>query len=152
MIAPPRGAQVPSPNLTAAMVKQQLNVQKSQNKITGYATKGGTANEEVFLLNLIWGLANGNQRWNTELHIIAPIGQPKKPGDPAPQGQVIVRISDKGFASAELIARGVPTVTTQTWRDALKADFKFHEVRDETANWKPDELNAVGQALAMLPG
>lgn len=136
--------------LTVDMVKQQLRDKIKLGAITSIATKGGTGNAEIFLLSILFALAD-RKRWHTEADIVTAIDWPK-PGTPAPLGQVTVRIDDKGAASAELIATGVPAVTQQTSAAALQADYKLASVRDDgTATWSAAELNDVAAALAILP-
>ena len=137
---------------TAANLKQLLNDKVKQNKIASFRTKGGTGNEEIFLLSVLYSLAERN-RWGTEADVVCAIGWPAKAGGPVPQGQVTVRIDSNGAASAELIARGVPAVTQQTTAAALQANFKLASVTDDgTATWSATELNDVGEALSLLPG
>ncbi len=136
---------------TAAKKRQELNDKVHKGEITSFTTKGGAGNAEIFLLALLDWLAK-RDRWGTEADVIFAIDWPAKPGDPAPQGQVTVRIDSKGAASAELIARGVPTVPPPTTADALRTSFKLASVTDDkTARWSPAELGDVAAALAMLP-
>ena len=136
---------------TAANKRQELNDKVHKGEITSFTTKGGAGNAEIFLLALLDWLAK-RDRWGTEADVIFAIDWPAKPGDPAPQGQVTVRIDSKGAASAELIARGVPTVPPPTTADALRTSFKLASVTDDkTARWSPAELGDVAAALAMLP-
>jgi len=140
----------PPQGLTVAMVKQQLDQKVQQHKITSYTTKGGTGDAEVFLLNILFGLADPT-RWRKEWDIVTAIGWPES-GRPAPLGQVTVRIDYNGAASAELIATGVPAVTKQTTAAALQAQYKLASVGDDgTAQWSAAELDDVAEALAMLP-
>lgn len=137
---------------TVANVRNLLAVKVKNNDITSYALKGAiSGNEELFLLSLLYGLAQ-RTRWGTEADIVTAINWPAKPGDTPPKGRVTVRIDHRGAASVELIARGLgPPVSQQTTVGALEANFKLASVTDDTAKWTPAELNDVGAALAMLP-
>jgi hypothetical protein len=137
--------------LSANAVKQQLAGKVKHGDITGFSTKPATGNAEVFLLAVLVALGTPD-RWNSEADLVTPIDWPAKPGDPAPLGQVTVRIDAQGAASAELIAPGAPAVTKRTTADALKTDYKLAAVADDgSATWSPDELNDVAEALALLP-
>ncbi|MGA2129251.1 MAG: hypothetical protein ABSG76_24230, partial [Xanthobacteraceae bacterium] len=136
--------------LTANQVKQQLAGKIKHGDITGFSTSGATGNAEIFLLAVLVALGTPD-RWNSEADVVAAIDWPAKPGDPAPLGQVTVRIDAAGAASAELIARGAPAVTKRTTAEALKTDYKLAAVTDDrSATWSPDDLNDVAEALALL--
>ena len=137
---------------SAASLRQALNNKVNQGIIVSFTTRGGTGNTEIFMLAVLFSLAERG-RWGTETDVVTPIDWPAKAGDSAPRGQITVRIDHNGAASAELIARGVPVVTQQTTAAALKTDFKLAAVTDDgTARWSPNELNDVGAALDLLPG
>jgi hypothetical protein len=136
---------------TAASLKQQLNTKVTQREITSFTTRGGAGNTEIFLLATLFSLSQ-RARWGTETDVVAAIDWPAKAGDPAPLGQMTVRIDSNGAASAELIARGAPAATGQTTANVLQTSFKLAAVTDDgTARWSPAELNDVASALALLP-
>lgn len=136
---------------TAENVKQLLNAKIKKGEITSFTTKGGDANTEIFLLSTLYSLAERG-RWGTEADVVTAIGWPVPPKNDAPLGQVTVRIDQAGAASAELIARGVPAVSTQTTASALQSNFKLASVTDDgTVKWSPAEINDVAEALSLLP-
>jgi hypothetical protein len=136
---------------TAANLTRLLNAKVSQRDITRFTTRGGVGNETIFLLSILYSLAD-RARWNTEADLVIDIDWPPKGGGPAPRGQVTVRIDSNGAATAELVARGVPAATRQTTEAALQTSFKLAAVGVEgSAAWSPAELSDVGEALAMLP-
>ena len=136
---------------TAANLRQLLKDKVNQGEIASFTTKGGAGNAEIFLLSLLYSLAE-RTRWGTEADVVIAIDWPAKPGNLAPKGQVTVRIDSNGAASAELIAKGVPAVTHQTTAAALQTNFKLASVTDDgTAPWSPADLNDVGEALTLLP-
>lgn len=146
--------------LTAEQARAALDQQKRAGEITDYAVNGVTRGEpaEVFLLNLIYALGK-QTRWGIEAHLVTAIGWPgtPKPSDPAPQGQVIVRINRTGAATAELIARGPlpsgPPTTFKDGSDKLTHDFGFATVQGWSgADPKKDaaEIRDVLAALSLV--
>ena len=107
-------------------------------------------NEEIFLLAMIWRFAN-RTNWGMERDILADIGWPAQPGDPAPKGQITLRIDWQGVATAELIARGPLPAVARTDVAAgsakLIADFGFSAVRGFN---NADEISNVLGAMELL--
>lgn len=137
---------------TVTFLKGLLVNEIRHGNITSYTTRGGSGNNEIFLLSLIVSLSNRSQ-WGKESDLVTPVDWPAKAGDPDPLGRVTVRIDSNGAASAELIARGgVPPVAQQTSAATLQTTYNLAAVTTEgSANWSPVELNDVGAAFAMLP-
>jgi hypothetical protein len=134
-------------------VTKLLKDQVKAGKIAGFAVKGvaSGSNAEIFLLALIFRLGE-KDRWGTEADIVTAIGWPAKSGDPAPLGQVTLRIDPQGTATAELIASGpAPTVVQTTAADGsakLIADFGFAAV----TGWKdtPKDAAEISDVLAAM--
>jgi len=143
--------------LTAVQARDALKQRIKAGEITSYAVTGVTAGEpaEVFLLNLIYGLGR-KTRWGTEAHLITAIGWPgtTRPGDPAPQGQVIVRIDRLGAVRAELVGRGPVPATTPTTAsdgsDKLKHDFGFATVQGWSGADPRKDAAEISDVLAAL--
>lgn len=145
------------PSHTAASIRKLLNDKIKAGDITSFTTSNVTSgsNAEIFVLYAIWGLSQ-KAGWGTEADIITAIDWPAKPGDPAPQGRVTVRIDTQGAASAELVGAGPVPAVAQTTAAAgsakLKTDFGFSSVKDDgSAAWSDAEISDVAAALAMLP-
>ncbi len=142
---------------TAASIQKLLNDKIKAGEISSFTTTGVTkgSNAEIFVLYVVLSLAD-KARWGTEADVLTAIDWPPKPGDPAPQGRVTVRIDTQGAASGELVGAGpVPAVaqtTVAAGSTQLKTDFGFTAVKDDgTATWSPAEISDVAAALKMLP-
>jgi hypothetical protein len=142
---------------TGANLQKLLGDKVKAGDITSFSAsnvKSGT-NAEIFVLFALWALSK-KSRWGTETDIVTAIDWPAKPGDPAPQGRITVRIDTRGAASAELVGAGPVPAVAQTTLAAgsakLKTDFGFSAVKDDgTAAWSDTEISDVAAALAMLP-
>jgi hypothetical protein len=146
------------PGQTAANVTTLLQKKIRDGEIASFAVQGVRAgsNAEIFLLAAVHRLGTRSRR-GTETDIVTAIDWPARPGGPAPQGRVTVRIDARGAASAELVAAGpVPAVAQMTAADGrakLTADFGFtavtgwsgHDPRKDAA-----EISDVVAALALL--
>lgn len=108
--------------------------------------------------------------WGHETDLQVALGWPAKPGDPAPQGLVTVRISHTGAATAELIARAPLTrpagVSKDEAKTRLQKDYGFIVIEDNgtwskekqktwedkgVKAWNDQELNDVLEALRLVP-
>ncbi len=143
---------------TVATMTKALNDKVTAGDITSFSSQGFTAggNAEIFALGVIFQLGR-KTRWGTEADLVTAIDWPAKPGDPAPQGRITLRIDTKGAAVAELIGAGpIPAVAQFTVADGttkLIADYGVAAVKDDgTASWSDAEISDVIAAFALLPG
>ena len=151
-----RGRLVLDPKITKDDLIRNLNDRVRAGDLTGFQVKGvqnGTQ-AEMFLLYLIFQTAKKSS-WGTESDLVTTIGQPPKPGDPAPLGQVTLRFDRQGAATAELIAAGqAPAPAQATFADGvarLTADFGFASVSGWPDNPKSAaEISDVLGALDLL--
>jgi hypothetical protein len=143
------------PGLTLRDITAQLNG-KVPGEISGFSVRGVTAGShaEIFLLALLFGYAQRTLRgW--EYDIVTAIDWPAKPGDPAPQGRVTVRIDRRGVATAELLAAGpVPTVAQTTFTSGVARltgpDFGFSAVTGWPGTDPQKDTREISDVIAAL--
>jgi len=151
----PKNVGAVPPGQTIAGAKALLNDKIRSGEITRFAVIGVQpgSHAEIFLLSLLWGMA-ARTRWGKESDIVTALDWPPKPGDPAPQGRVTVRIDHQGAASAELIAAGpVPAVPQTTFADGsaqLMADFGFTSVSGWPGQKPAKDAAEISDVLAAL--
>jgi len=136
--------------ITKADVTRQLTDKITAGELSRFEVKGVPpgSHAELFLLAEIFATAR-KTNWGTESDFVAPIGWPAKAGDPVPQGQITLRITPQGAATAELIAAGVPRVAQSPLADGLArltGDFKFSSV----TGWPDSPAPAAAKSAAEI--
>jgi hypothetical protein len=144
------------PRMTKDDIVRQLTAKVTGGQLASFQVRGVPAGSpsEIFLLAEIFATAR-RSNWGTEADFLAAIGWPAKAGDPAPLGQITLRIDKQGAAVAELVGRGaVPAPAQLTFADGkskLAADFGFSSVDGWADNpTSAAEISDVLGALELL--
>lgn len=145
---------------TKAELTTRLTAKVRAGELSRFEVRGvpSGSQAEIFILAEILATAR-KSNWGTESDFVAAIGWPAKAGDPVPQGQITLRISPQGAATAELIATGLPAVAQTTLAAGsarVMADFGFSSVTGWPGSPRPDptksaaEISDVIAALDLL--
>jgi hypothetical protein len=146
----------PAPGTKKADVQKQVEAKQQAGDLgpTVKAADGGDDALGAHLLNVAASLGT-KARWASENDLVTVIGYPPKADAERPVGKVTLRIDGSGNAECKLVSAGKVTTAAKfadldAAKAGIKADFGFKDVKDGTADWKPDELNKVYAALSRL--
>jgi|GEM_PF-2459112 len=163
----------PARGTTEPFMRAQLDAktQGAAPDITSYTIKGAKPTEDayIFLEALIYEFGK-RDRWNTVARLVMDIGWENPVSSGAgiiPEGLCSLEIDASGNATAELISR-VNTAVSPAVKDAvgtLKTTYGFADVLsgdkapagaqntppDPSAAWSQSDLEAVVQAVGLLP-
>jgi Domain of unknown function (DUF4157) len=153
----PRTVTAPANPITLAEAKQQIDDAIALGELSAGAVSGAQPGSvEEIMLYYILANTGGEERWGTQVDLIAPIGFKPKGTGVAPVGKVAVLIDKAGRGEAILVSKGAPVTpklaaTPQEAEAKLKSLYGIGGVEDGTAKWSLEQLNLMLGAFARVP-